>query len=53
MAESDPYRVPFPDGLRTRKAQTEYVEFIHAFLFRFAFIATIFLLAMLIAYLAR
>jgi hypothetical protein len=37
----------------SRKTQTEYVEFIYAFLFRFAFVATIFLLAVLIAYLAR
>ena len=37
----------------SRKTQTEYVEFIYAFLFRFAFVVTIFLLAVLIAYLAR
>jgi len=35
------------------KTQTEYVEFIYDFLFRFAFVATIFLLAFLIAYWAR
>ena len=63
MAESDLYRLPFRDGLRTTKAQRDYVEFIqaqrdyveflYAFLFRFAVVAAIFLLAVLIAYLAR